>query len=113
MPLELLRKVLEDSARYSPTGRNRQETKVIILEGDYLKSVRDEMNKTIVRLRGLLNILRLLSKKPESEWRNMRAFGHMIELGMDPSTRKAPMAVLFTADKRIKESVVDAAISSY
>jgi ferredoxin len=113
VPIELLDKILKESTRYSPTGHNRQITKVIIIEGEHLKSIRDEMNKTIVRFSKYLNFLRFFSKKLESMWRNMRSFRYMIELSMDPSTRNAPMAILFTADKRIKESEVDATILSY
>jgi nitroreductase/NAD-dependent dihydropyrimidine dehydrogenase PreA subunit len=113
VPIELIGKILDESARYSPTGHNRQTTKIVILEGERLKSVRDEMNKMIVHLNGLLNLLRVFSEKMKSEWKNMRAFKHVIELGMDPSTRNAPMAVLLTADKRIKESEADAMILSY
>jgi len=111
--INLINKIFEESTRYCPTASNRQITKVIVLEGEYLKSVRDEMNKTIVRLSGFLNFLRFFSKKYKSVWRNMRSFKNMIELGIDPSTRNAPVAILFTADKKIRESEVDSVILSY
>ncbi|MBN2533112.1 MAG: nitroreductase family protein [Spirochaetales bacterium] len=113
VPIELLDKILKESTRYSPTGHNRQMTEVMIFEGEYLKSIRDEINNTIIRFSNYLSYIRIFSKKIESVWRSMRSFRNMIESGMDPSTRNAPVAILFTADKRIKESEVDATILSY
>jgi 2-dehydropantoate 2-reductase len=54
-----------------------------------------------------------MSAQMDFHWRNMRAFKRSIELGMDPSTRGAPLALLFITDSRVKENEMDAAIISY
>jgi ferredoxin len=115
VPRRLIDKVLGESTRYSPTGHNRQATRIVILEGQHLRQVRETMNSAIVRLFKYLRLLRpfLPSQKYQSLWRGMRAFSHMIELGIDPATRNAPVALLFTSDDRIKESDVDAVVLSH
>lgn len=113
VPSEIIKIIINESARYSPSGHNRQITRIIILEGDILKKIRNEMNITIVRLYNYLKVLHYFSSKLEIKWKNMRSFKNMIENGMDPSTRDAPLAMIFCADKSIKESEVDASILSY
>lgn len=113
VPKKIIDKILNESTRYAPTGHNRQITKILIYEGEYLGRIRNEINSTILRLLKLLNIFRFFSKSLKAHWRNIRSFKRMIDLGMDPSTRYAPVVMLFTAHKRIKESEVDAAILSY
>ncbi|MBN1533894.1 MAG: nitroreductase family protein [Spirochaetes bacterium] len=110
---ELIEKILDESVRYAPSGHNRQMTRIIIVEGGTLEQLRDEMNRTIIRLCRYLETLRHFSSKLEIKWRNMRSFKNMIDEGMDPSTRNAPLAMAFCADKRIKESEVDASVASY
>jgi nitroreductase/NAD-dependent dihydropyrimidine dehydrogenase PreA subunit len=113
VPKELIDKILKESTRYAPTGHNRQKTKILYYEGEYLKKIRNELNKTIIRLCNFLNLFHCFSKNLESHWRYIRSCKHMIKLGMDPSTRNAPLVLFFTADKKIKESEVDAALLSY
>jgi len=113
IPEEIIDKILDESTRYAPTGHNRQSTDIIIIKGKKLKEIKEELNKAVELLYYLLNILHFFSKNLEYHWRYVRSCRHMIELGMDPYTRYAPMALLFTSDKCIKESEVDAAILSY
>jgi ferredoxin len=113
VPNEIVMKILEESSRYAPTGHNRQAVEVVLLTGDRLTAVRDEMNALITRLQKILVGIYWISAQMELQWRNMRAFKREIELGMDPSTRKAPLAMLFITDNRAKENETDAAIISY
>jgi hypothetical protein len=78
-----------------------------------MEALRAEMNGVIIRLQKYLKIFRFISPTIERRWRQMRLWKCMIDLGLDPSTRNAPLALLFTADDRERESEVDAAILSY
>jgi nitroreductase/NAD-dependent dihydropyrimidine dehydrogenase PreA subunit len=113
VPREIIEKILDESTRYAPTGHNRQATEIRIIQGEDLEKLRDGMNAVILRLERVLRYLHWVSAYLDSQWQMLRPFAHMIESGLDPSTRGAPLLLLFFADDRIKESEIDAAIWSY
>ncbi len=71
------------------------------------------MNSLILRLNKYLKFTRWISDVLNLQWRQMRLWKRMIELRVDPSTRNAPLALLFITDNRVKESEIDASILSY
>jgi ferredoxin len=111
--LELIDRIVKESTRYAPTGHNRQTAEIRIIQGELLRKIRDEINAVILRLEKLLRPCHWISKYSELQWRQMRLWKRMIEIGLDPSTRGAPLLLLFLADDRVKESEIDAAILSY
>jgi ferredoxin len=113
VPRELIQKILDESTRYAPTGHNRQATEILIIEGESLKELRDEMNSLILRLNTYLKFTHWISDRLNLQWRQIRLWKRMIELGMDPTTRNAPLALLFITDNRVRESEIDASILSY
>lgn len=113
VPRESIAKILDESTRYAPTGENRQAVEILLVEGERLRAIRAEMNASILRLHKLLKYTRWISGVLGLLWRRMQAWKRAITLGMDPSTRNAPLIMLFITDNRVKESEVDAAILSY
>jgi len=113
VPRELIEKILNESTRYAPTGHNRQAVEILIIEGEHLEEIRNEINATILRLHKYLKYTHWISEKLEPLWRQMRLWKRMIESGLDPATRNASCIVLFITDNRMKENEIDAAILSY
>ncbi|MGD0855463.1 MAG: nitroreductase family protein [Dehalococcoidia bacterium] len=113
VPKEIISNILNESTRYAPTGSNRQAVEIILIEGERLRAIRIEMNTSILRLHKVLKYTHWISNELELQWRHMRAWKRAIELGMDPSTRNAPLIMLFITDNRVKENETDAAILSY
>ncbi|MGD0857116.1 MAG: nitroreductase family protein, partial [Dehalococcoidia bacterium] len=113
VPQEIISKILYESTRYAPTDSNRQAVEILLIEGERRRAIQMEMNASILRLHKVLKYTHWISSELELQWRHMRAWKRAIELGMDPSTRNAPLIILFITDTRIKENETDAAILSY
>lgn len=113
IPKEIIAKILNESTRYAPTGDNRQAVEILLIAEDRLQAVRAEMIACMVRLHKLLKYTHWILGDLDILWRNMKAWNRAIELGMDPSTRNAPLLVLFITDSRVKENKIDATILSY
>jgi ferredoxin/nitroreductase len=113
VPREIISKILEESTRFAPTGDNRQAIEILLLEGERLQAIRAEMQASMIRLHGLLKFTWRFSRTLRLYWHNIQAWKRAIELGMDPSTRNAPLLVIFVTDSRLKENETDAAILSY
>lgn len=113
VPPELIIKILDECTHYGPTGHNRQATEIIVLEGEAISRLRGEMNAVISQSHRYLRYIRWLSPMLDQHWRQLRSWDQAIRLGLDPSTRNAPLALLFMTKSTVKESEVDAAILSY
>lgn len=113
VPPELIIKILDECTRYAPTGHNRQATEVIVLEGEAISRLRQEMNAVISQSHRYLRYVRWMSPVLDQHWRQLSSWDQTIRLGRDPSTRNAPLALLFMTNSTAKESDVDAAILSY
>jgi ferredoxin len=113
VPKEIIAKILDESTKYAPTGMNRQAVELMIIDGERLVAIREEMNAVLLHLYNLLKHTHWLSQELELHWRHMQVMKRMIELEMDPSTRNAPLMLLFITDNRVKENETDATILSY
>ena len=113
VPRKLIEKIFDESTRYAPTGHNRQAVEILIIEGEHLEEVRNEISAVILRLCKYLQYTHWICRELELHWRQMRLWKRMIESGLDPATRNASCIVLFATDNRVKENEIDAAILSY
>lgn len=113
VPREIVTRIFEESTRYAPTGWNRQAVEILLIQGDRLAAIRKEMNASLARLCRILKYTHWLSSELVFHWRYMKLMKRMVDLRMDPSTRNAPVMLLFVTDNHVKENETDAAILSY